>query len=136
MSLGRLLVLALVLVCAGCGPRGGKARKPTVPVRGLVLLEDKPLPGAVVVFHPLDDPAPEAPRSYARTSPDGGFALATYETGDGAPAGRYAVVILALDGEEGTSLIPARYGSVESSGLRADIKEGNNELPPFRLRRQ
>jgi hypothetical protein len=83
----------------------------------------------------------------------------TYE---GVPAGDYLVSIIWQDQEENKqrtkaaraktqetetppklrrptppkNLLPKRYGSPKTSGLRAQVKEGSNELPPFELTRK
>jgi hypothetical protein len=43
MSAARICVVMLGMTAAGCGPKG-------VPVKGLVTLDDKPLPNAAVLF--------------------------------------------------------------------------------------
>ena len=136
------LLLAAVL---GVSCRGG--RRPVFPVRGQVFFEGKPTPEALVIFHPLDDPDPNAPRPVARVAADGSFAPTTYTTDDGAPAGRYAVTVAwvkerdnqnAPRGEERDpqNLLPDRYAKPETSGLEVHVKEGANELAPFRLTRK
>jgi hypothetical protein len=137
------LLLAAVLgtSCANDG------RRPVFPVRGRVLFEDKPTPGALVLFHPLNDPDPRAPRPVARVAADGSFAPTTYRTDDGAPAGEYAVTVTWVNERDNQSapkeeqreprnLLPDRYGKPETSGLRVQIKEEPNDLPPFRLTRK
>jgi hypothetical protein len=129
-----LLLAATALTGASCG-KAKDGRKPTFPVSGQVQYEGKPAPGATVVFHPLGADA-QAPRSYARAGPDGTFRLSTWDPDDGAPAGRYAVTVLWTEGEEGTNRLPPHYAAPETSGLEVEVKEGTNELEPFRLRRR
>jgi hypothetical protein len=138
--LQRLVWPALLtcLLCSGCGTGG----RPVYPVRGQVLYEGKPTPGALVIFHPVEDPDPLAPRPIARVGPDGRFAPTTYRTGDGAPAGEYAVSISWVPEydqqdpraeREPANLLPERYSKAATSGLRVQIRQGPNELAPFRL---
>lgn len=77
----RQLALAL-LIAGGCGKRIAK-------VEGKVLLDDKPLEGATVLFQPEDGGRPAS----GMTGSDGVFHLTTYTTGDGARSGDYKVVI-------------------------------------------
>jgi hypothetical protein len=72
----------------------------------------------------------------------GRFTLTTFRQGDGAPAGDYVVTVqwfLATptpdrSGEYLTvNYLPARYGQVESSGLRVTVSPGRNDLAPFEL---
>jgi hypothetical protein len=76
----------------------------------------------------------------AYTDADGRFALTTERRADGAPAGAYAVTVeqrerTASGREEhkARNLLPARYSQPETSGLRVQVEERVNELPPFRL---
>jgi hypothetical protein len=135
-----LLSLASVLsalLCSSCGPK----RPRLYPVRGQVFFGEKPAEGAVVVFHPVPDPGPQAPRPSGRVGADGSFTLGTHAPGDGAPAGDYGVAITwfaagATSGPRPQALpnrLPARYADPHTSKLRAQAREGPNELPAFQL---
>lgn len=88
-----LFVLAAVALGATCGC--DHARPVVHPVTGLVLVDGKPAGRARVAFHPNGD-APDAalPRPVAITEADGTFRLMTFKSGDGAPAGVYAVTVI------------------------------------------
>src|SRR5262249_20625009 len=97
--------------------------------------------GAIVVLHPLEPPAPGSRPPSGRVETDGSFTLSTFVPGDGAPAGDYRVAIAWLadvsradpvTGEVPRKLAP-RYADPKTSDLRAQVKEGPNELPPFQL---
>jgi hypothetical protein len=135
-------VLAALLAASCARDR----RKPAFPVRGQVLYEGKPIPDALVIFHPLNDPGPRAMRPLGRVGADGRFTLTTYRAGDGAPAGDYAVTVTwqkdedrqnvpAEERKDEPNLLPERYGRPETSGLRVHVGEGVNDFPPFRLGR-
>jgi hypothetical protein len=69
---------------------------------------------------------------------DGTFHLGTFAVDDGAPAGDYAVTVIwetqpASRDEEALNLLPRRYASPATSGLRARVVEGETKLDPFRL---
>src|SRR5262249_40892081 len=128
---------------SGCGD----GRLPVYPVRGQVFYEDKPTPGALVIFHPLNNPDPRARGLVARVRAEGSFSPTTYNTEDGAPAGEYAVTVAWVkdvdnqnvakeDMKEQRNLLPDRYSKAETSGLRVEVKKGSNELEPFRLTRK
>jgi hypothetical protein len=136
-----LFLAALLAVSCGDG------RRPVFPVHGQVFVDDKPTPEALVIFHPVNDPDPRAPRPIARVAADGGFSPTTYKTGDGAPAGEYDVTISWVkevdnqnvpkeEQKPPRNLLPERYAKAETSGLRVQIKAERNELPPFRLTRK
>jgi hypothetical protein len=124
------VVLGAVLA-GGCGGR------PVYPVHGLVLLDGRPTPGALVVFHA--EPPEEGEAVYCRgvAGPDGNFRLTTYCGGDGAPAGNYVVCVTwHAEGEgETDDRIPPAYRHPTASPLRATVRTGVNELGPFRLTR-
>jgi hypothetical protein len=133
-----LLGGSLGLLCGiSCGPR----RRKLYPVRGKVLFEGQPAEGALVTLHALDasDPMEVAPRAYVQAG--GSFAIGTYASGDGAPAGEYKVSVVwlppdarerALSGSFPTKL-PASYSDPKTSGLRGEVKEQPNEWPAFQL---
>jgi hypothetical protein len=128
--------LAAALLCPSCSK--APQRKPVYPAQGKVLYKGKPISPATVFFHPLDG-SPERP--IGKTRQDGSYRLSTYSDKDGAPAGEYAVTvewsppIKTADGdlEAGVNQLPAKYGKKDTSGLRAKITEGSNDVPTFEL---
>ena len=113
---GFVVGLALALASTGCGHADGGT--PVFSVRGEFFVDGQPAEGAMVSFHPLNDPDPRALRSYARVEGDGGYHLSTFLSGDGAPQGEYVVTVYWPD--------PRRKG---------DDPDGESEtLPPDRLR--
>jgi len=130
-------MLAAALLCAACGgpPPAVIDKRPTFPAQGVVLLDDQPLRGAVVTLHPLDGAGSKTVRAYARTDAAGKFQLATYEPGDGAIAGKYAVTVY-HDADDPGAILPGRYSNPRTSALTVEIKEQPNELPTLRLRRK
>jgi hypothetical protein len=141
--------LAVLLALSGLSCGRPSPGKPVFPVRGQVLLDGKPLPGAIVLFHPTGEWDPEEGHPRAETGADGRFIVSTYGAGDGAPAGDYKVAILEPRADEGETAAQADlirpptgsrarpaavYGNPNSSGLRARVTEGANDLDPFRLK--
>jgi hypothetical protein len=133
-----LLFSALVLAGAGCG---GKARKPVFPVKGQVLVNNKPAAHAVVIFHPLEESEPRPTAATAETEADGTFKLSTYTAGDGAHAGSYVVSVTwpertgasGGDADAAPDRLGGRYANPKTSKLQAQVREGPNDLPPFQL---
>ena len=134
-----LVALALAALCPACAKSG---RKPVYPVQGQVLVKGRPAARAQVTFHPLDDSGPEAVRPVGHVDEQGRFRLTTYADGDGAPEGEYRVTVqwfLATrargsDEYQSVNYLPARYGRAETSGLRATITRGDNNLPTIDLK--
>lgn len=93
-------------------------------------------------------------RPYAYVDGQGNFEIKTYREGDGAPPGRYRVMILVASTPTTSSLkdkppgepenpsaqalnIPPgviqKYGNAETSGIEVTIDKGENNLEPFVL---
>ncbi len=132
---GSAAVVAVLLFCS-CNSQGKLH-----PVHGQVIVAGKPAEGALVVFHRIGETSPDYPKPSGQVDADGSFTLGTYAAGDGAPVGEYIVAIAWLGdvaqanpvtGEIPTKL-SARYAEVKSSPLRAQVKEGPNEIPAFQL---
>ena len=117
-------LLALV-VAAGCG--GTKLYS----VEGKVVFPDgMPLTGGTVEFGPMDRNAVLGPR--ADIQADGTFRLSTYKEGDGAPEGKYRVLVAPPDNVEPDRPRPLsfdrRFTSFDKSGLEYTVKPGKNEF--------
>jgi len=132
-----LAVTTLVLSAGACS---SNSERPLYPVRGKVLYQGKPAHRATVWFHPEAKSESKSARPHAVVEQDGSFKVSTYNTHDGAPAGRYRVIVIWTapgkfsSDDAGKSLLPARYSDPQRSGLPVvEIKEGPNELPPFEL---
>jgi hypothetical protein len=133
-------ICVLVCLCSACSKSD---RTPVYPARGQVLFEGEPIPHALVVLHPVNADNKEAPRPQGKVNADGAFTLSTYDAGDGAPAGEYAVTVqwLLSPASKGKSYedsppvnrLPARYARPQTSGLRIQIAQGSNDLPVLRL---
>lgn len=144
----RVLAASLAaLVAFQCTSCDKDKRRPVFPVRGQVFFESRPTPDALVIFHPVNDPDPQAPRPIGRVGADGRFTTTTYRTDDGAPAGEYLVTITWVketdrqgaakeEQKDPVNRLPDRYSKPETSQLRVQIKEGPNDLVPFQLTRK
>jgi len=128
MHQSRLTAVAIAAFCllaiGGCsrGPARGT-------VSGTVTLDDKPLPGVIVVFHP---PEHEAPLARGTSTETGEFVLAADDGGNGV-VGPYRVVVLdpkalaagfgARPGQSSDtpSRVPPRYQSWEQTSLEIEV---------------
>jgi hypothetical protein len=130
-----LICFVVLLPLLGC--RQHPERRKVYPARGAVFYNGKPAAGAVVRLHASQSASILA---LGLVRPDGSFALTTYESGDGAPAGRNRVSVSwrrqgLEEDQTGPALIPQRYFSPESSGLEVEIKaQAENQLSPFTLK--
>lgn len=137
MSLLMMIVLVgLTLALPSCRRTGHHV----CPVTGTVLYQGKPAEWAQVTFVSLIANDSKKPKPGGTVGPDGTFRLSTYASYDGAPPGNYAVLVVLpspsekVDGENaGPDLLKGRYANPKTTPLRAEIKEGSNELPPFNV---
>ena len=148
-STARIVLIACIsLLPPACGgpPEG---RVAVFPASGKVTYQGKPLPGATVLFR-RPDPDPKIPSPMGTTGEDGSFTLHTYEPDDGGPAGDYLVAISTYPrtsrdngsiqiGEKAKAKPPVdvlkgQFADPKTSGLKAAIKPGANELGPFDLK--
>lgn len=129
LALGLLLTLL-----AGCS--GNSDQLPTGEVYGKVTYKGEPLTMGSVTFIP--EGTGKAASGEIRE--DGTFTLSTYSEGDGATIGKHGVMIISerdtsdlpaesAEANVDLSLIPEKYGmSPQTSGLTAEVKEGDNEI--------
>lgn len=105
--LAALASCSLVLFCGTFGCSGDDGDRVEVyPASGKVTFNGKPVADASVSFSPKEG----QPVAYATTNADGEFTLTTYETGDGAAAGSYTVLVTKTESE------PAPAGGHGASG--------------------
>ena len=126
-----LLVFFLVL---GLGvPACNSDRVRTFPVRGKILFKSKPVPNGTVMFTPVNGNGPTAT---GELNSDGTYTLTTYKPDDGAPAGQYKVVVMALEDTSNKlpedrnptppPIVPDKYTSLATTDLTAEVHEGEN----------
>ncbi len=130
-----LLLVAMGLTLGGCSKSPVKLN----PVRGQVFFKDQPLEGAQIVFQPVGGTTKEQPMAYGTAGADGSFSLDTHPYGPGAVAGEYVVFVTSYgvdskDPDKKVSKLPAKYADQANPLLKATVKEGKNELDPFRLK--
>jgi hypothetical protein len=128
VTLRRSALAVGVLAClVGCG--GGK----TAPVNGRVKLKGgsdvSVLAGYSLTFEPVDGKT----SAVGEINRDGTFKLSTFGANDGAVPGKYRVAINQPtspdpDKPPTKSKLPARYENLDSSGLTAEVKPGQNNI--------
>lgn len=144
-----LLILASCCLLPGCGPGVPSDRPATYPVSGTVTMDGQPVANATLSFQLSD-----ASRGAAGVTDDQGrYDLTTFEPGDGAVPGEYLVAIMKYDAASqgaavseddpnydpnvtesvAKNLLPERYASVGTSGLKVTIIEEKNTEVNFEL---
>ena len=139
----RQLLLSLVLLgFTGCSRAPDPMKRPVFPATGVVTYRGQPLIDAVVRLHPVGQPDDDLPVwiPRGRVGTDGTFAVSTYRTGDGAPAGEYRVSFswqgplrnLSEQAQDQLpELMPRQLTSPHQSGITVVVAEGTNEFPAF-----
>lgn len=130
-------ILSLILL-QGCSSQRDPMKFPTFKVVGQVNYEGKPAENVQVYLFPLAAPTmpdiPSNPR--ATTSKDGRFEISTYAENDGAPAGKYQILMIWPDGnskeEEKKDRFMGWYGPAYSQ-LEVVVKEGENNIPVIQV---
>lgn len=130
------VVVAGCVVFQGCGGNDWHAK--THPTRGRLTVNGQPAGGAVVELHSTGETKPDVrnSRPWAVVQEDGTYTLSTYESGDGAPLGEYALVVRWPPDVNQPSLVDRlgnAYSRPEKSKWRVTINEGENELPPVEI---
>lgn len=124
---GFAVLAATAVLVVGCG---SGVRK--YPVAGVVEFEDgTPLEGGLVEFSGLENKA----RAAGQVKKDGTFQLTSDREGDGAPSGKYRVIV--IQGSMPIGMAPAgaqsehrhesrrlhpKHGQYETSGLTAEVE--------------
>jgi len=127
MSLRTFLLIAIILLMAGCGGTYDSY------VSGLVTLDRKPLLRGTISFKPVQP----GPTAYGLISDDGSFTLKTGRE-SGLPSGEYVVAVVAnepsVSKEEGALPTPGKpitplwYRSTKTSPLKITVDSGSNEI--------
>lgn len=128
------ILAALALAASGCGEDGPKI--PLFPATGRVVFGDAPADGVEVRFFDAANVTdPDAPHPFATTDAEGRFELGTFEAGDGAPAGRYKVMLLWPEGPPGPGVPRDRlnraFTDPSKSPFEVAVAEAATEFDPF-----
>ena len=116
------LATLVLLPFWGCGPSDRPYVAPTVPVKGKVTYQGKPLTQGSVTFEP-DGTGREANGSI---QPDGTFVLSTFKEGDGALVGVHRIAVSGT-GKGGKEIVPIKYRNTSSSKVEVEVVEGKAE---------
>lgn len=126
------VAVLLGLLVSGCS-RSRTDRWPTYPVTGRLFVGEKPAAGARVKLSAVEDKKLAGLCPHALVEPDGTFRLTTYKTGDGAPAGNYALTVSwplppPPGKEEGADRFRGRYANPRWPVRQVQVVAGENDL--------
>ena len=136
MHRGLLLCLGLIIGTIGCSETQKASAPPAHAVTGIVRLDEKPLPGALLQFIPRE--GTKGDNCYAQTDASGRYEIFQTRGEYGAQTGEYSVVIEYYLKPDGSPLLageapravaadqklPPKYSSLSATVLRAKVPEG------------
>lgn len=135
------LLAAVLIVSWGCQKAPEHTGPKVYPARGQVSYRGKPESGIHVILHPLPLQQREPFLPSGITDEAGNFQVSTFSSGDGAPAGNYAVTFTwpkqspgADDSEAAEDRLSGRMTNAQASTWKVDVKEGENQFPVFELK--
>jgi hypothetical protein len=135
-----LAPFSLILLCVvtGCG----ESPYVVAPVRGKVLLNNKPLPQGGIMFAPIaqGESANAGKTAVGRIQEDGTYTLTTYDKGDGAVVGEHWVTIVNHDEENlpdgvpsfARIQVPEKKVVVAGKENQIDITLSSDEIKKYR----
>ncbi len=133
--------LFLVVGLVGCGSSVPEKSLPkTVPVSGIVTMNEKPLASAIVTFYPEN--GTKGTECRGKTDTSGKYTLTQLHGAEGAPPGKYKVTVSLLLRADGTPLpeegagdgpvavetIARQYNDVSKTILKAEVPESGGEI--------
>ncbi len=111
------------------------------PARGRVVMDGVPLPEATVLLHAVGaSKLPSGIQPRGKAAADGGFAVETFASADGAPEGEFIATVhlmksVVVDGDPipGPNILPVVYSRLETSPFRVKISCESNEIAILEL---
>ena len=134
--MGRL-VLTLIVLCVLTGCAGRKQ----YPVKGTVVWPDgkpaKELAGGMVQFDRLPDETKVLASPRGKIEEDGSYQLGMLKDGDGAPPGKYRVLVMPLVWTEGMlrdkpappPILDPRFQQFETAKIEVVVEAKDNDIP-------
>ena len=132
----RITFCMVLLILVGCSQE--KLPIPTQQISGRVLYDNKAAEGVAIYLGPIAAPTvPDIPANpHGVTDKDGRFIISTYGENDGAPKGKYQLMMMWVDESSKLESKPERffgwYDSVNSK-IMVDITDGENVIPDIKV---
>ena len=132
----RITFCMVLLILVGCSQE--KLPIPTQQISGRVLYDNKAAEGVAIYLGPIAAPTiPDIPANpHGITDKDGRFSISTYGENDGAPKGKYQLMMMWVDQNSKLESKPERffgwYDSVNSK-IMVDITDGENAIPDIKV---
>lgn len=129
-------LMIFLTVLPGCGNEN--VLIPTHQISGRIFYDNKAAEGVAVYLGPIAAPGvPDIPANpHGITGKDGRFNISTFGEDDGAPVGKYQMMMIWVDQESKLESRPDRffgwYDAVNSK-IMVQIKDGANEIPDIKI---
>lgn len=132
LFLNQILFLIVLTSISGCMGDGSEPIPKLAEVTGVITLDGKPVKAANVTFEP--EAVGENGRrraSSGTTERDGTYKLQYNPNALGATLGKHKVTIMKMSDnpdEAGKHLVPPKYNDSNTSGLTAEVTQGENKF--------
>ena len=132
----RITFCMVLLILVGCSQE--KLPIPTQQISGRVLYDNKAAEGVAIYLGPIAAPTvPDIPANpHGVTDKEGRFSISTYGENDGAPKGKYQLMMMWVDQNSKLESKPERffgwYDSVNSK-IMVQITDGENAIPDIKV---
>lgn len=130
----RCLLFALLAAC-GCQQSTQPVTTPTYPVTGSLTINGQPAAGASLKLY---QPEMSGRMPTAIVRHDGSFSFSYLGAEDGAPAGKYSVLVMWMvtprDGGLPVDRLGLRHINPNQPVAQVVVLPGSNHLPPIRLK--
>ncbi|QDT98065.1 carboxypeptidase regulatory-like domain-containing protein [Gimesia aquarii] len=132
LHLSQVYLLIVLVSLSGCMGDGSEPIPELAEVTGVITLDGKPIKAANVTFEP--ESAGENGRrraSSGTTEKDGTYKLQYNPNALGATLGKHKVTIMKMSDnpdEAGKHLVPPKYNDSSTSGLTAEVTQGENKF--------
>ena len=113
-----VLAAATVLPCWGCKTNEGPHIGSTVPVKGKITYQGKPISQGRIIFEPTDASRP----AHGTINKDGTFELSTFKHGDGAVPGTHRITVEGAGRSVRTNKITEVEITAEKSDYAIELK--------------
>ena len=129
-------LLVFLILLPGCAKENVVI--PTQQISGRVLYDNKAAEGVAIYLGPIAAPTiPDIPANpHGITDKDGRFSISTYGENDGAPKGKYQLMMMWVDQNPKLESKPERffgwYDSVNSK-IMVQITDGENAIPDIKV---
>ena len=124
------------MLLPGCGKENVVI--PTQQISGRVLYDNKAAEGVAIYLGPIEAPTiPDIPANpHGITDKDGRFSISTYGENDGAPKGKYQLMMMWVDQNSKLESKPDRFFGwydAANSKIMVQILAGENVIPDIKV---